>query len=98
MLYLVATLKTVPGERAAVVAAARPCIEATRQEPGCLRYDLFESVTDPDLLTFIEAWEDEAALARHGTMPHVLAWRAASAPHRTTTQLEIIFPDRVEVR
>jgi quinol monooxygenase YgiN len=98
MLYLVATLHTKPGEREAVIAAALPCIEGTRQEPGCRRYDLFASVTDPDLLTFVEEWEDEAALARHGTMPHVLEWRAKSAPHRTTTKLEIIFPDRVEVR
>ena len=98
MLYLVATLRAKPGEREAMIAAARPCIEATRQEPGCLRYDLFASVTDPDLLTFVEEWDDEASLARHGTMPHVLEWRAKAAPHRESVKLEVIYPDRVEVR
>ena len=98
MLFLVATLMAKPGERDAVIAAARPCIDATRQEPGCLRYDLFASVTDPDLLTFVEEWDSEASLDRHGTMPHVQEWRAKAAPHRASVKLEIIFPDRVEVR
>lgn len=98
MLYLVATLRSHPGEREAVIAAALPCIEATRREQGCLAYDLFASVTDPDLLTFVEKWKDEAALGRHGTMPHVLEWRAKAAPHRASITLEIIFPDRVEIQ
>ena len=89
MLFLVATMRAKTGERDAMIAAALPCIAATRQEPGCLRYDLHASVTDPDLLTFVEEWDSEASLDRHGTMPHVLEWRAKAAPHRASVKLEI---------
>src|SRR5688572_4030272 len=43
----------------------------TREEPGCLRYDLLQNLQDPTDFTFVEEWRDEAAVAAHMTRPHV---------------------------
>lgn len=40
-------------------------IEATRQEHGCLQYDLFQSTKAPNLLVFIEEWESHAHWQTH---------------------------------
>ncbi|BDA87092.1 antibiotic biosynthesis monooxygenase [Aureimonas sp. SA4125] len=96
MIYLIATLKIRPGSQAAVVAAATPCIHATRLEPGCLRYDLLASVLDPETLVFVEQWETREALAKHFTMPHLLAWREGLAPHKLEGRIEVVHPERVE--
>ena len=37
-------------------------------EPGCLQFEVFQSVLDPDKLTLLELWEDDAALEAHGKM------------------------------
>ncbi|HXQ11215.1 MAG TPA: antibiotic biosynthesis monooxygenase [Caulobacteraceae bacterium] len=38
------------------------------QEPGCLQFEIFQSALDPDRLTLLELWEDDAALAEHAKM------------------------------
>ena len=37
--------------------------EATRKEPGCLRFDWFRNTDDPSEYILIEAFEDDAAEA-----------------------------------
>jgi quinol monooxygenase YgiN len=34
-------------------------------EPGCLQFEVFQSVVDPDKLVLMEHWQDKAALAVH---------------------------------
>jgi quinol monooxygenase YgiN len=48
---------------------------ATRNEDGCLLYDLHVGVDDPQLFAFFERWRDEDALAAHNETPHILAFR-----------------------
>ena len=35
------------------------------QEPGCLRFDIIENASDPNMLHVYEVFRDEAALALH---------------------------------
>jgi quinol monooxygenase YgiN len=35
------------------------------QEPGCLQFEVFQSALDPDKLTLLELWQDQAALDVH---------------------------------
>ena len=37
----------------------------TQKEPGCLQYELYRSMEDPDRFTLLEKWTDEAALEVH---------------------------------
>jgi len=51
---------------------------ATRQEPGCVAYDLFESAAAPGVFVTVERWTDQAALDAHMQTPHVAAAFAAA--------------------
>mgnify|MGYP000614725901 CR=1 FL=1 len=46
-------------------------IEPTRNEPGCLVYELLQCREDPTDFTFVEEWTDADALARHAAAPHI---------------------------
>lgn len=96
MIYVIATMTIKPGTRDQVLAAAKPCIEATRKETGCIFYDLNTSATDPNLLTFVERWESRDHLAAHAKTDHIKAWRAASGEHVVSRQIEIINPASVD--
>jgi quinol monooxygenase YgiN len=48
-------------------------LEPTRQESGCIRYDLFQNQADPREFTFLEEWTDQAALDAHLASPHLQA-------------------------
>jgi len=49
---------------------AKKLVEATRKEEGCISYGLFQDLNDPKILTFIEEWEDTAALEKHKNTEH----------------------------
>ena len=96
MIYVIATMTIKPGTRDKVLAAAQPCIQATRKETGCIFYDLNTSATDPNLLTFVERWESRDHLAAHAKTEHIKAWRAASGEHVASRVIEIITPASVD--
>jgi quinol monooxygenase YgiN len=96
MIYVIATMTLKPGTRDKVLAAAKPCIEATRKETGCIFYDLNVSQTDPNLLTFVERWESKDHLAAHAKTEHIKTWRAASGEHVASRVIEIITPAAVD--
>ncbi|HEY1425126.1 MAG TPA: antibiotic biosynthesis monooxygenase family protein [Caulobacteraceae bacterium] len=64
-LRLVITLNAAPGKGAEFAEALRGRCQEVMREPGCLQFEVFRSVLDPDKLTLLELWEDEAALAAH---------------------------------
>lgn len=51
-------------------------INGSRQEPGCLRFDLLKSQSAENKFTFYEAYVDADALAFHKEQPHYKAWAA----------------------
>ena len=57
-------------------AALNPLIAATLQEPGCLRYQLHQSLESPHGWMLHEEWESDAALSAHQQQPHFLAFVA----------------------
>ncbi|MCG5061311.1 MAG: antibiotic biosynthesis monooxygenase [Limnoraphis sp. WC205] len=46
-------------------------VEPTRQEPGCIQYELLQNRADPTDFTFVEIWETEAALETHLASDHI---------------------------
>lgn len=66
---LVATLTAKPGQEAALKQALRDIIPLVRNEPGCLRYDMYEDRDDPSRIVMLEVWETENALAQHAEAP-----------------------------
>ena len=45
-------------------------IEETRKETGCISYDLFQDTNNPNILTFIEKWENKQYLELHMNTAH----------------------------
>ena len=96
MIYVVATLTTTPGGAEALRAPAAACIAETRKEKGCISYELFQSLGDPDTLVFVERWETRDDLTAHSKQPHLKIWREASGPHLVSRKIEIVHPEKVE--
>jgi quinol monooxygenase YgiN len=46
-------------------------IAPTASKAGCLRYDLYRSVANPNVWIFFEEWESEAALKAHVASAHL---------------------------
>lgn len=97
MLYVIATLIIKPGSLDAAVAAAKPCIEATREEDGCISYDLNVDVLDETRVVFVERWENRAALEAHFQTPHLKTFREAGGKYLTSSKVEIIEDGKVEI-
>jgi quinol monooxygenase YgiN len=68
---VVAVIRSRPEDAAFVRSELSKLIAPTRQEDGCLNYDLFEDPHDPALFIFHENWVSHAHLDRHLDSPHV---------------------------
>jgi quinol monooxygenase YgiN len=77
VILVVAKLDVPEEHRDAFKAAAAEAATHTRDEPGCLAYDLHESVEQPGRFVFVEQWQDEAALDRHAQSAHMSEFRTA---------------------
>jgi autoinducer 2-degrading protein len=54
--------------------------EASRQEPGIVRFDVIQQADDPTRFILIEIYRSEDDPARHKETPHYLHWRETVAP------------------
>jgi quinol monooxygenase YgiN len=96
MLYLIATLDAQPEHRETLMDAVKRCVAATVKEKGCISYDCFTSITEPNRFIFVERWESQDDLDAHGKSAHVQEWRALSRPLWTgPSAVEIITPANV---
>lgn len=74
---VIAAIKVKPGTEARALEFLRSVVAPTLQEPGCLAYDLHQSISEPTEFMFYERWTSDEALAAHAasTAPHRLALR-----------------------
>jgi quinol monooxygenase YgiN len=70
---LTAMVKAKPGQEDAVKEALLSLVEPTRQETGCLCYNLHQSKADPTQFMFYEQWASKEDLTAHGKTPHMKA-------------------------
>ena len=74
-LVVVATLKVKAGKGAELCKAFQELERNSRTEEGCIKYDLHQSIEDPDTFLFYEIWTGEEALALHANSDFMNAWR-----------------------
>ncbi len=55
-----------------VLSLYEELVNATRMEEGCIKYELYQDVEDPSVLTMIEEWEDKASLDQHMKTEHFM--------------------------
>jgi len=62
---LVVTITATPGRGGELANAYRTrCLEI-QKEPGCEQFEVFQSIINPDKLTLLERWTNQAALDVH---------------------------------
>jgi len=86
-----------PGQADAFIAATRKNADASRKEPGILRFDVVRDLASPDRFVLVEVYRDELAPAAHKETAHYKAWREDVEPMmaspRHSTKHEPITPD-----
>lgn len=70
MLRLNCFFKANEGGYAQALEAAKALTLASRQDAGCVAYDVFESATTPDVFMICETWTDAEALKGHMAAAH----------------------------
>ncbi|MFQ5657244.1 MAG: putative quinol monooxygenase [Candidatus Methylomirabilales bacterium] len=70
-LRVIARLKARPEKVNELSAVLMGLIAPTRQEPGCITYEMLQNKQDPTEFTFVEEWTDEAALVSHFGTSHI---------------------------
>ncbi len=65
---LIITLNAAPGMGAEFAEAFAERCREVATEPGCLQFEAFRSVSEPDKLVLLELWESDEALAEHAKM------------------------------
>ena len=83
-----------PGSAEAYLAANRPFLEATRQEPGNKRHEQFPSVDDPDTILTPEVFDDAAAGEAHVNSDHFQQFVADNQTEQFVAEVpDIIYVD-----
>jgi quinol monooxygenase YgiN len=72
-LRVVARVKALPGKVDTVRSILLELIEPTRQEEGCVVYELLQNKADPTDFTFVEEWQSGSSLDNHAASEHLKA-------------------------
>ena len=76
MKALVVTIQIKPEHRDAFMEAMLGDAQGSvENEPGCLRFDVIQDLTDPNRIHLYEVYRDDAAIEAHRQAPHYLKWR-----------------------
>ncbi|MGO9120809.1 MAG: putative quinol monooxygenase [Desulfomonilaceae bacterium] len=79
MITLVAIAQAKPGKEEVLKETLLALVPQTRQEAGCVNYDLHRSLSKPGVFMFHENWADREALQKHSKMPYMLDLRTKMA-------------------
>lgn len=52
------------------IETAAELVNKSQKDDGCISYGLFEDISNPSHLTFIEEWRDSDALQAHNASEH----------------------------
>ena len=53
-------------------------LASEREEPGCLRFNVFQDEKDENVYYLFEVYKNQAALEAHGRTPHYAIWRGVA--------------------
>lgn len=72
---VLAHINAKPGMADAVKQEVMALVSPTRQEPGCINYDLHQSSSDPCLFMLYENWKSIKDLEEHLELPYLKAFK-----------------------
>lgn len=88
MIIIAGTIPIRAEAREEAIAAAATMAAATQQEAGCITYDFYSNISNPNTILVYEVWESEEALAAHFQAPHMAEFRKVM-PNIVTGQGEL---------
>jgi quinol monooxygenase YgiN len=74
MLIVSGTITVDPSGTEAALELARPLVEATLAEEGCITYGFWTHPDQPGVLRVYEEWESDEAMVAHFATPHMAAF------------------------
>ena len=90
---LIAYMKVKAGAEQAFLKAAEDVIEESRRESGNIRYQLHQSVTNPQQFVFYELFGTDRDLQYHRNSTHVKTFLKKTAPITLQFVLEEYVPE-----
>ena len=79
------------GQKDAFVAHMREMIRLTKEEDGCLAFDLYESLGDDGEMVMVEIWESKEALDKHMQTDHFKEFVPAGEQYKSKPSVLKIF-------
>jgi quinol monooxygenase YgiN len=80
-LTIIAICRSVPGGEDRLRAAQEALVAETVREPGCIRYELNQSLDDARILIFVESWASEELWRAHMQSAAIKRFQASGAPN-----------------
>jgi quinol monooxygenase YgiN len=80
-LRVVAVLPAKAGSEDIVRNALSALVAPTREEPGCVSYELYESAATPGTFFTVETWKAQSDLDAHMQTPHIAQVIATAGEH-----------------
>ena len=77
MIVVVGRVRTDADTRAELVRIGQAVAGASREEPGCISYRLYEDTELDNEFVFVEEWESSEALQEHFATPHIAEFMRA---------------------
>jgi quinol monooxygenase YgiN len=71
MIVVIGRVTTTAEHREEFLSLVLESVRASREDPGNLHYDLFESSDAENSFVIVEEWEDDASLQAHFQTPHI---------------------------
>jgi quinol monooxygenase YgiN len=71
MIMVQSTFHLLPESRARALRLMRTMVRLSRQEHGCLSYEYFQGITDPNQVVLLQEWENGDCLQEHYLTEHM---------------------------
>jgi len=71
MIVVQTTFQLVPDSRDEVLSLMKNMVRLCRQEHGCLSYEYFQGISDPNQIVLLQEWEDADCLQGHYQTDHM---------------------------
>lgn len=93
-IVLMARLKVKADKIEEAKSAALAIVEPSRNEPGCLNYDVHQTIDDPTVFLWHETWENQQAIDEHFEMSYFKEF-AATVEKITEAPPQIILSKKI---
>jgi quinol monooxygenase YgiN len=88
MIVVTAKMNVNPDFKYDFMVATEPLIKHTRSEKGCLSYNLYADIDDPNQMVMLEFWKDAESLDAHMDSLHFKAFGKA-IPEYLADEIEL---------